>query len=329
MPSVGETAVGYSSPIVEDAEDIALREALESSPDATLEKFVEKEDEPKDPEETTTEPPKEVEKTPDAKETKPEEKLPDRAAKDESRYARNRREFDEEKARVRAELEAEKAQIQRERAEIMAQRQPVQKPDYMREEEIDLTPAKPKFRGNKIIHGDQEYGVKELTAVVENSLANGDVEGAKQVIAVRDKLIARDTLYQFHQEDAQHEQRFNNEITQAIAADPTLNDPNNEVAKNALELHGKLRDAFKRVDGGFGMIVQAAKTYAKAARVDAAEARALKAEARVKELEGKTGLAGSPPSKKASGAKSAADLDDDELYEQAKSELEGRLANRY
>lgn len=331
MPSVAETAVANVNPIEDDAEDIALRAQLEASPDATLEKVVADEPEPakpEDPEETTVEDPPKEEDKPEAKEPDPIADNPN-----DSKFVRKRKEV-ERLEKTWAAANARKAELDAREARLAAteqQRTQTQapKPEWKNEEEIDLTPPKPKFRGNKIVHGDQEYGVKELTAVVENSLANGDIEGAKQIIAVRDKLIQRDTLYQFHQAEAQGEQRFNEEINQAISARPSLSDPNDPVAKIALEIHKGVGSAFKRIPGGFNMIVQAAEAYVKAARVEAAETRATKAEARVKELEGKTGLVGAPPSKKASGSKSADDMDDEELESAARAELETRLANRY
>ena len=101
------------------------------------------------------------------------------------------------------------------------------------------------------------------------------------------------------------------------------------VTQNVRDIYQATRGALTRVPGGFGMMVRVAELGLKAAQVDAVTKERDALQARVKELEGKTSLGGSPPATKASGKRSAEDLDDADLESRVEAELNARFANRY
>lgn len=316
---------------VTDAETDNLADAFNASYKA--EKQAEEQDKTETP--SPTPEPETVTETPTSEEKKPEPKAtadPNEEQADDSKFVKARKSRDRlektwEAANARkAELDAQEARIN---AAKSAPQQQAKRPAWEQEEEIDLTPPKPKFKGNKIVHGDQEYGVKDLSAVINNSLTNGDVDGAKQVMALRDKLIERDTLYQYHQQDAEAGQQFQAEIQDTLRARPELQDMEQPLSKEVAAIAKVCAPAFKRIPGGFAMMVQAGEAIVKAQKVDAVSKENETLKARIKELEGRTAVGGSPPATRAiGGKKTVQDMDDDDLSSAFSDMVSTRFANR-
>ena len=320
-------STAYQAQPVDDPEIAQLEAAIEAG-HGDLSEIADvpkpsKEPDPAAQEETKTEePPAEAPKDEAEIQDKPED----------SKFVRKRKELQRlEKTwdaanKRKAELDAQEARLRQAAQQLQ---RPPQKPAFQDEEEVDLSPPKPKFKGSTLVFNGNEYTADDLAKIAKQQLMEGNEAAGTQCLDLARKLEARNAHYGQIQRQQAETVQFNEEAAAAVKDRPELLDMSQPVTQNVRDIYQATRGALTRVPGGFGMMVRVAELGLKAAQVDAVTKERDALQARVKELEGKTSLGGSPPATKASGKRSAEDLDDADLESRVEAELNARFANRY